>query len=346
MIRLSALSLGLGFFALAARDAGAAALDGAEFYSTESVKYGRFEIRMRMAATPGSISSFFTYSSNSSTGTEPWREIDIEVLGKDGKGFQSNLITGTSASRRTSEAFHASSADLSQGFHTYTLDWTPDSIVYRLDGQTVRKTTGADQQVKDLSDRAQTYRMNLWATTEASWAGTLDQNKLPVMQTINWIAYSSYTPGQGPRGSNFTPQWTDEFNSIDTRRWSRGNWTFEGNLADFNPNNAIASGGYLMLILSRKGAAGSPTPPADPDGNTRPPVSLEPVRARVSSRVGTSAGLLRVYAGERPAEIVVATPQGRVLARRAGSGLIEFGGLPHGMLLVRAPGGERLVMMP
>jgi endo-1,3-1,4-beta-glycanase ExoK len=271
MNRMLIIALGMGLFAGTAGGAWAATtLNGAEIYSNESVKYGRWEIRMQAAAMPGSVSAFFTFYNNSYLGSpEPWREIDIEILGKNGNGFQSNLITGNAASKTNSEAFHASASDLSKGFHTYVLDWTPDSIVYRFDGKTVRKNPGAEPQVKDLSGLAQSYRMNLWASTAASWAGTLDPDRLPIAQTVNWIAYSSYTPGQGPDGSDFTPQWTDDFNTLNRQRWSLGTWTFDGNMADFTPDNALVSGGYLTLILSKKGWKGTVNPPSDPEGNTR-----------------------------------------------------------------------------
>jgi hypothetical protein len=331
---------------LAAPTRAATTLNGAEFYSNETVKFGRWEIRMRVAATPGSIASFFTYYSNSYAGSpEPWREIDIEVLGKNGKGFQSNLITGNAASKATSEAFHASDADLSQSFHTYVLDWTPDSIVYRIDGKTVRKNTAADQQVKDLSDKPQTYRMNLWATTAADWAGAMDAEKLPVFQTVNWIAYSAYTPGQGPNGSNFTHKWTDDFATLDTQRWARGNWTFDGNMADLIPGNAVVSGGYLMLILCKKGWNGTPTPPADPVGNTYT-VPVAPRSGFIRPRIETMRGGLRFLSGNGPMNVLVATPGGRILARRSGSGPFEIEGLPRGPLLVDSPEGASLVRIP
>lgn len=312
----------------------ATTLDGAEIYSNETVRFGRWEIRMQVAATPGSISTFFTYHNNSYLGLpEPWREIDIEILGKDGKGFQSNLLTGHAAQRVTTEAFHATAEDLSKGFHSYVLDWTPDSVVWRLDGRTVRRALGSDPQVKDLADLPQTYRMNLWATTVAAWAGALDTGRLPVVQAVNWMAYSAYTPGQGPAGSDFTPKWTDDFTTFNTTRWARANWTFESNMADFTPNNVRVANGYLMLILSRKGWTGSVSPPADPVGNAYT-VSLAPRAIAPAFRMAAFDGRLRVFAGESPGLIQIADSDGRIVARRIGSGLLEFEGLPRGVLHV------------
>jgi endo-1,3-1,4-beta-glycanase ExoK len=341
-----AIALGIGISALVGAAAAATTLNGAEFYSNETVKYGRWEIRMQVAATPGSVSSFFTYYNNSSAGGgEPWREIDIEILGKNGNGFQSNLITGNAASRSTSEAFHTAS-DLSKGFHTYTLEWTPDSIVYRLDGVAVRKDPGTAQQVKDLSDKSESYRMNIWASTNTGWVGALDAEKLPVIQTVNWIAYSAYTPGQGPNRSDFTPKWTDEFNNLDTQRWARGNWTFDGNMADMTPNNAVVSGGYLMLMLSKKGWSGNPTPATDPQGNTRPPVALAPRLASAPFRIGRSAGGWQVETGARAGEVSILDLDGRVLARGKGPGTLRFEGITHGAFVVRAPEGAVLLPRP
>jgi endo-1,3-1,4-beta-glycanase ExoK len=346
MIRTFFIALGLGLFATAAVGVRAATLDGAEIYSKETVKYGRWEIRMQVAATPGSVSSFFTYYNNSYLGSpEPWREIDIEILGKNANGFQSNLITGNLAAKATSEKFHTFTSDLSKTFHTYVLDWTPDSIVYRFDGQTVRKDLGTDPQVKDLTGQVASYRMNLWATTAVGWAGLLDPAKLPIAQTVNWIAYSSFTPGQGPNGSNFTPQWTDDFNSLNTQRWSLANWTFDQNMADFTPNNAKISGGYLMLILSNKGWTGTIPTPADPVGNTYT-VSI-PAKPRTAlSGLEVSAGRMRWHAGSRNGKISVATLDGRLLGHASGSGWLQINGLPHGLLVVRTPECSQLVPMP
>ncbi len=251
-------------------------LDGGELFSQETVKYGRWELRMQVAATPGSVSSFFTFYNNSYLGEpEPWREIDIEVLGKSGFGFQSNLITGTAQSKTTSEKFHSSIYDLSKTFHTYVLDWTPDSIVYRLDGVTLRTYAGDDPQVKELTEKPQSYRMNLWASTVEAWVGRLDPAKLPIVQTVNWIAYSAYTPGKGPKGSDFTPTWIDDFDTFDTKRWACGTWSFETNMADFTPANVRTANGYLMIILSVKNRHVDIVPPRDPVGNSYTPESVK-----------------------------------------------------------------------
>lgn len=237
--------------ALAACASAAIELTGVELYSKQTVRYGRWEIRMKAAATPGTVSSFFTYYNDSYLGLpKPWREIDIEVLGNKPSQFQSNLITGDAASKNTSEDYHTIGADLSTTYHVYTLDWTPDSIVWRLDGKTMRKTAAPDQQVVDLRDSMQTYRMNLWASNSPGWVGKLDTLKLPVLQIVRWMRYSSYTPGQGDNGSDFSLAWADTFKTINSSRWALGNWTFDGNYATFSSVNAKVIDGHLVMMLS------------------------------------------------------------------------------------------------
>lgn len=234
-----------------------AELRGVEIYSKQAVRFGRWEIRMKAAAAPGTVSSFFTYYNDSYLGTKPWREIDIEVLGKNPSQFQSNLITGMASSKVTSEQHHRSSTDLSTSYHTYVLEWTPDSIVWRLDGNMVRRTSAPNQQVIDLRDTEQTYRMNVWASTSTAWVGALDYSKLPQLQIVRYIRFSNYTPGAGPGRSNFTQAWIDTFKTLDRNRWALGDWTFDENYATFSEANCRVRDGHLIMMLSTTANEGS-----------------------------------------------------------------------------------------
>jgi len=326
----------------------AISLSGVEIYSKSSVRYGRWEIRMKAAATPGSVSSFFTYYPNSYLGLPtPWREIDIEVLGNKPTGFQSNLITGDAGSKETSEKYHTSTADLSQDFHTYVLDWTPDSIVWRLDGKMLRKTS--NQQTTDLQDSLETYRMNVWASNSSAWVGALDTAKLPILQVVNWMAYSAYTPGAGPNGSNFTQSWVDDFTTLNKTRWAFGNWTFDGNYATFTASNAKAINGYLVMMLSTAAQEGEfpTTIPSDPLGNTRPtdPTAISnratPVAALQAHALGQGRLGLTVPSGGA----VVCDSQGRILARTAQVGETTLSGLARGIVYVHAGAETRAVLI-
>lgn len=232
---------------------------GAELYSKEMIKYGRFEFRMKTVYGGGILSTFFLYYNESYKGLpEPWREIDLEVMGKIDNGFQSNIITGDAGDKETSEEMHTFDKVLSEGYHTYAIEWTPDYIAWYFDSVEVRRTTGS--QVLECQDTTQSYRFNLWISSVPVWAGTFNESVLPVYQYINWIKYSTYTPGAGPDGSNFTPAWIDDFDRFDTKRWAKADWTFDENLVDFVPSNVVVKDGYMILCLTKSDALGHSGP--------------------------------------------------------------------------------------
>ncbi len=247
---------------------------GAELFSSETFQFGRFEARMYMGAGSGLVSSMFTYYNDSyKGGVEPWREIDIEVLGKSPESFQSNIISGSASKKVMSELHHAISPVANSTYHTYAIEWTPDYIAWYLDGQEVRRTDSTSQQVIDLRDKEQNLRFNLWAANLTSWVGAFDPSILPVHQYINWVKVYQYTPKTGPNGSDFTLHWQDDFDTFDDARWGTANWTFTENLTDLVPENVTVSGGTLVLSITRAGLNGfTGTVPVD-DGSTaiRPP---------------------------------------------------------------------------
>jgi MYXO-CTERM domain-containing protein len=231
---------------------------GAEVYSLKTMLYGRMEMRMQMIRGSGLLSTFFTYKPGSEVNGELWEETDIEILGKnDATTWQSNLITGNP--RMTSEQLYTEPLSLADGYHTYALEWTPDYVSWSIDGALVRKTVGG--QANALVN-PETVRFNAWASDSVGWAGALDDTALPAYQFVNWIKVYRYDNGQ------FVLDWTDDFDSFDTTRWGTGNWTFDGNLVDFDPTNAVVQDGTLILAITKEGATGfTGSVPAD-DGST------------------------------------------------------------------------------
>jgi endo-1,3-1,4-beta-glycanase ExoK len=264
MKRTSAMGIALGLAAAglalgAPSSALAKAYKGGELFSSQAYLHGRMEVRMRMARGSGILSTFFTYKDGSEIEGTFWEEIDIEVFGKDNATtWQSNIITGV-GTRTTSEGEHTHPASLADDYHTYVLEWTPEYVMWKLDGVEVRKTTGG--QVGDLTS-PQSLRFNLWAANIESWVGPFDTGALPAYQFVNWIKFYRYEGGQ------FTLDWTDDFDAFDAARWGRADWTFNENLVDFDPNNVIVRDGTLILALTPEGQTGfTGTVPADSAGN-------------------------------------------------------------------------------
>ena len=249
MKKIILISLASLSFQLQAKD-----YKGAEIFSNEQVLYGKFEMCMQASKAEGVLSTFFLYKNGSEIKGSIWEEIDIEIFGKNNaQSFQSNIITGTSTARITSEQVHKNTSSLADDFHTYGLEWTPEYIAWYLDGIQVRKTTG-DQVSK--CNAPMSYRLNTWAALDGNWVGDFIETSLPLNQFIDWLSYSAYTPGKGDKGSDFTALWKDDFNTFNSSRWGRANWTFDENLVDFEPNNINVKEGKLILSLTNVSATG------------------------------------------------------------------------------------------
>ncbi len=219
------------------------ALYGAEVYSKDKIKFGKFVMRMKMVSKPGVVSSFFTYDNESWQGGIPWREIDIEVIGKKPNQLQTNLITGNLTKRVHSERVHH--VDNIDQFHEFTLIWTPNEISWLVDGKIIYKESAAtSKQVVSMRDSFQSYRMNLWISKAAEWVGTFNIDNLPLYQYVDWIEYHSYDNGE------FNLQWRDNFNDFDEKRWGKGDWSFDGNLVTFSKDNVTIKDNMLVLGLT------------------------------------------------------------------------------------------------
>lgn len=230
---------------------------GCELTGKEQFKYGRFEAKMKMAAISGTVSSMFLYYDNSyQNGEEPWNEIDIEILGKDPTKWQSNIITregNPSIKKNTSsEVIHPFNYDATNEFHLYAIIWTPEYIAWEVDSVEVRRDTlgmsrGANadgDQVKFMTEQ-QTLRFNLWASKTPSWTGKFTGIGLPIEQQIDYVRAYSYD--EATKG--FTLLWQDDFEgtSLNSDRWSRGNWTME--MVEYRPQNVKVSDGLARIIL-------------------------------------------------------------------------------------------------
>jgi beta-glucanase (GH16 family) len=247
---------------LAATTAEAKSYKGAEVDSLKSYLYGRVEVRMRMIRGSGVLSTFFTYKNGSEMVNSVWGELDIEVFGKqDAKFWQTNIIAGNP--KGNSVEIEQAEKSLADDYHTYTLEWAPEYALWKLDGKEVRKADASD--VSDLKDLPMSLRFNTWISDTVSWGGEFDESVLPVYQYVNWIKFYRYEQGQ------FILDMVDDFDTFDTTRWTKGTWTFGGNLVDFTPNNAVVKDSTLILCVTKENETGfSGTVPVDPEGGAGP----------------------------------------------------------------------------
>ncbi|WP_405293206.1 family 16 glycosylhydrolase [Algibacter sp. Ld11] len=218
---------------------------GGEVYSKETVLYGKFEMRMKMIKGSGMLSTFYTIKHFPKSSNPYWGEIDIEVLGKkDAQIMSTNLFNNDVDGKWiSSEKQIPLSYSLADDFHVFTLEWTPSYIAWFIDGIEYRRKTGAF--VKHM-DVPQEYRFNAWISSSPEWVGVIDIEAMPAYQYVDWIEYSSYNEST----QNFTKQWRDDFYWLNPMRWTKGNWTFDGNQVDFVEENVYIENGNLVLAIT------------------------------------------------------------------------------------------------
>lgn len=248
-------------------------LGSAELYTQEGAIYGRFEVRMRMVAADGIITSFFLWRQGSEDKNAMWNEIDIEVLGCSPNGFQSAIHYGKGgwSNMKHQEIFHHLNTDLTSNYNTYTLEWTPDYIIWKLNDSLIRKDTG--DLIKGFNNVPMQARFNIWPSGQPSWAGLFNPDLLPKHEYINWIKYYNYTPG---KDSIFTLAWEDNFDSNTLNsRWRTGFWESPDQASTHTDKNVNIRNGAAILTLSKFAKAGfSGIIPQDNQGGTTFPVEF------------------------------------------------------------------------
>ncbi|NQV38528.1 MAG: family 16 glycosylhydrolase [Candidatus Marinimicrobia bacterium] len=224
---------------------------GAELRTLNSYLYGKFETRCKSARGDGLVSSFFTY--NDDHPTTPWNEIDIEILGRYDQVIDLNTITwGTSSHIRQNVVSFDPHAD----FHTYGFEWTPDYVAWFIDGEEVYRQTGGH--IDELY-YPQKIMMNLWNPIYDDWVGTWDERILPRFAYYDYVRFASYTPGEGETGTdlNFTFEWQDDFNALDTTLWEKShNHTWGGNMSLLIEDNIVFQDGQMILCLTNSSETG------------------------------------------------------------------------------------------
>jgi len=109
--------------------------NGARWRTKHRFESGIFSAKIKTPAgnTSGLNCSFYL---SSLEGDKTQDEIDFEFLGKDKGIIQTNVYTVGTGNR---EEIHQLGFDSSLEFHEYTIDWSPERILWLIDGAQVRK---------------------------------------------------------------------------------------------------------------------------------------------------------------------------------------------------------------
>ncbi|WP_434615231.1 glycoside hydrolase family 16 protein [Tabrizicola sp. M-4] len=141
--------------------------------------YGFFEMRAKIPAGQGLWPAFWLLPSKH----ESLPEIDImEVLGHDPSLLELHFHYRNSAGEKRSAGYAVRTTNLSQGWHTYGVDWSPEHIIWYLDGQEVWR----------FSDRSRIPNEPMYMIVNLAvggdWPGNPDETtRFPARMEVDYI---------------------------------------------------------------------------------------------------------------------------------------------------------------
>ncbi|OJD35068.1 glycosidase crf1 [Diplodia corticola] len=184
--------------------------DGAEFRISKRgeaptiktdfyIFYGKVEVKMKSAPGQGIISSIVLQS-------EDLDEIDWEFLGGTNSIVQTNYFgKGNTTTYDRMQQFDVATPQ--DTVHTYSVDWTKESIVWAIDGTTVRTLNYADANGgTNFPQTPMNIRLGIWAGGDPDndywtiqWAGgntTYDAAAgMPWSMFVEDVKITNYNPG-------------------------------------------------------------------------------------------------------------------------------------------------------
>jgi beta-glucanase (GH16 family) len=149
-----------------------------------SQTYGYFEARMQMPAGDGALGAFWLLPESGS-----WPpELDVaEVI-----GAAPNTLVNTLHDSGAPDPHWTDVADMTQGFHTYAVDWEPDKITWYFDGQETFETPTTASMNQPMYVVLSTH-----SGLPGSWPGSPDPSLVSQMKVDYVHVYDAnpYTSG-------------------------------------------------------------------------------------------------------------------------------------------------------
>lgn len=119
------------------------------------IMFGRVDLVIKAAPGQGIVSSAVLES-------DDLDEIDWEWIGGKDNEVQSNYFGKGDTSSYSRGAFHDAPANHDE-FHTYTVEWTSEQMVWQIDGKTVRVVTPESAPPNQYPQSPMMVRVGIWA---------------------------------------------------------------------------------------------------------------------------------------------------------------------------------------
>ena len=167
-----------------------------------NMKYGKVEARIKLEAQKGAWPAFWMMPENPPCNWPDCGEIDIfERLNHD--PFVHHTVHSAWTRAHPGDPPNTAHGEIRpDSWNVYALEWTPDKIVWRVNG----RQTHSYRKVGDSRERwpwdAPFYLM-IDMQLGGKWVGEVDESTLPVEMQVDWVKFYQLTLG-GKRTSEFT----------------------------------------------------------------------------------------------------------------------------------------------
>ncbi len=157
-------------------------------YQKVSVRYGRVEARIKLPEGQGIWPAFWMLGNNfSEYGWPSCGEIDImESLGHipNRVSFNAHWVNHENKNESELGEFILSEGTFSDSYHVFTLDWTPDALVYSIDG-VPQHTIEIDEHMLEFQRSAY---MILNLAVGGNWPGNPDETTVfPQVMAVDYV---------------------------------------------------------------------------------------------------------------------------------------------------------------
>ena len=164
-----------------------------------SIHFGRIEVRAKMPKGQGLLPAIWMLGDNKDQIDWPGcGEIDIvEVLGNEPSKFYSTIhfTNGENNYGEKQRSHYLSTGDFSDSYHIFTIDWTPESLTFSLDGQQRSSILIED----DMKEFLRSSYLILNVAVGGNWPGEPDETtKFPQTMYTDYIRVYSKNGFQAP----------------------------------------------------------------------------------------------------------------------------------------------------
>ena len=213
-----------------------------EVRTWETFQYGKFKTRMQASTQKGTTSTFFLYWDGPNWTKEGWNEIGIEIVPTQPSPFSTNTFQAWGAQNQQ----YVNGFNPGNGWHEYEIEWTPEHIIWRINGNDVRRLDNTPD--VQFINKPMTLMMSFWPPEFSSWGAGLNDNDMPFYTFYDYVEVYNYN--QDTKG--FDLRWRDDFYGYDTSRWhvSEGG-SFDANACTWAQKQAYSDGSVLVIKMEK-----------------------------------------------------------------------------------------------